>query len=58
MMIGCEAALSEVSHRLREERFVTLFVPRGIGNTTAALAVGSGAAEEFSGSSTLLTWEA
>jgi DNA-binding winged helix-turn-helix (wHTH) protein len=45
MMIGREAVLSEVSHRLREERFG----PGGIGKTTVALAVGRAAAEEFSG---------
>ncbi|HWN78131.1 MAG TPA: winged helix-turn-helix domain-containing protein [Bradyrhizobium sp.] len=45
MMIGREAVLSEVSHRLREERFG----PGSIGKTTVALAVGRAAAEEFSG---------
>src|SRR5712672_2676763 len=45
MMIGRKAVLSEVSHRLREERFG----PGGIGKTTVALAVGRAAAEEFNG---------
>jgi len=45
MMIGRKAVLSEVSHRLREERFG----PGGIGKTTVALAVSRAAAEEFKG---------
>jgi DNA-binding winged helix-turn-helix (wHTH) protein len=49
MMIGREAVLGEVGRRLREERFVTLFGPVGIGKTTVALAVGRAADEEFSG---------
>jgi predicted ATPase/DNA-binding winged helix-turn-helix (wHTH) protein len=47
MMIGREAAVSEVSGKLRKERFVTLFGPGGIGKTTIALAIGRAAAEEF-----------
>jgi predicted ATPase/DNA-binding winged helix-turn-helix (wHTH) protein len=49
MMIGRETAISEVSDKLREERFVTLLGPGGIGKTTIALAVGRAAAEEFGG---------
>jgi DNA-binding winged helix-turn-helix (wHTH) protein len=45
MMIGREAVVSEVSNKLRNERFVTLLGPGGIGKTTVALAV----AEEFGG---------
>jgi predicted ATPase/DNA-binding winged helix-turn-helix (wHTH) protein len=45
MMIGREAVVSEVSDKLRNERFVTLLGPGGIGKTTVALAV----AEEFGG---------
>jgi predicted ATPase/DNA-binding winged helix-turn-helix (wHTH) protein len=48
MMIGRETAVSEVSDRLRNERFITLIGPGGIGKTTIALAVGR-AAEEFGG---------
>src|SRR6202158_3784643 len=47
MMIGRETAASEVSGKLRKERFVTLLGPGGIGKTTIALAVGRAAAEEF-----------
>src|SRR5258706_11748290 len=49
MMIGREAVISEVSDKLRNERFVTLLGPGGIGKTTIALAVGRAAAEEFGG---------
>jgi DNA-binding winged helix-turn-helix (wHTH) protein len=49
MMIGREAVISEVIDRLRDERFVTLLGPCGIGKTTVALAVGSAVAEEFGG---------
>jgi DNA-binding winged helix-turn-helix (wHTH) protein len=49
MMIGREPVISEVSDKLRDERFVTLLGPGGIGKTTIALAVGRAAAEEFSG---------
>jgi predicted ATPase/DNA-binding winged helix-turn-helix (wHTH) protein len=47
MMIGRETAISEVSDKLQDERFVTLLGPGGIGKTTIALAVGRAAAEEF-----------
>src|SRR4030081_1421713 len=47
MMIGRETVISEVSDKLRNERFVTLLGPGGIGKTTIALAVGRAAAEEF-----------
>src|SRR5229473_3321055 len=47
MMIGREMIVSEVGDKLREERFVTLLGPGGIGKTTIALAVGRAVAEEF-----------
>lgn len=49
MMIGREAVISEVSDKLRDERFVTLLGPGGIGKTTIALAVARAVAEEFDG---------
>jgi predicted ATPase/DNA-binding winged helix-turn-helix (wHTH) protein len=49
MMIGRETVISQVSDTLRDERFVTLLGPGGIGKTTIALAVGRAAAEEFGG---------
>jgi predicted ATPase/DNA-binding winged helix-turn-helix (wHTH) protein len=49
MMIGRETIVSEVSDKLRNERFVTLLGPGGIGKTTIALAVGRAVAEEFGG---------
>jgi predicted ATPase/DNA-binding winged helix-turn-helix (wHTH) protein len=49
MTIGREMVVSEVSDRLRNERFVTLLGPGGIGKTTIALAVGRAATEEFDG---------
>jgi predicted ATPase/DNA-binding winged helix-turn-helix (wHTH) protein len=49
MMIGREAAVSEVERKLRDERFVTLLGPGGIGKTTIASAVGRAVAEEFGG---------
>src|ERR1700692_2783454 len=49
MMIGRETVVSEVSDKLRNERFITLLGPGGIGKTTIALAVGRAAAEEFGG---------
>jgi predicted ATPase len=49
MMIGREKVVSEVNDKLRNERFVTLLGPGGIGKTTIALAVGRAAAEEFGG---------
>src|ERR1700704_601101 len=48
-MIGRETVVSEVSDKLRDERFVTLLGPGGIGKTTVALAVGRAVAEEFGG---------
>ena len=49
MMIGRETVVSEVSEKLRNERFVTLLGPGGIGKTTIALAVGRATVEEFGG---------
>jgi DNA-binding winged helix-turn-helix (wHTH) protein/energy-coupling factor transporter ATP-binding protein EcfA2 len=50
MMIGCETVLSEVSDKLRDERFVTLLGgPGGIGKTTIAGTVSRAVAEEFGG---------
>ena len=49
MMIGREAVINEVSDKLRDERFVTLLGPGGIGKTSIALAVGRVAAEGFGG---------
>ena len=49
MMIGRETVVSEISDKLRDERFITLLGPGGIGKTTIALAVGRAAAEEFGG---------
>ena len=49
MTIGRETVVSEVSDKLRNERFVTLLGPGGIGKTIIALAVGRAAAEEFGG---------
>jgi predicted ATPase/DNA-binding winged helix-turn-helix (wHTH) protein len=48
-MIGRDLVLSEVRDSLREERFVTLLGPGGIGKTTVAVAVGHAVAEEFGG---------
>jgi predicted ATPase len=49
MMIGRETVVREVSDKLRDERFVTLLGPGGIGKTTIALAVGRAVAEDFAG---------
>jgi len=49
MMIGRETVVSEVSDKLRGERFVTLLGPGGIGKTTIALGVGRAVAEAFGG---------
>lgn len=49
MMIGRETLVSEVSDKLREQRFVTLLGPGGIGKTTIALAVGHAVTEAFGG---------
>src|SRR6267378_3913688 len=57
MMIGRETVVSEVSDKLRDERFVTLLGPGGIGKTTIALAVGRAAAEEFGGEVYLIDLE-
>jgi DNA-binding winged helix-turn-helix (wHTH) protein len=48
-MVGRETVVSEVSDKLRNERFVTLLGSGGIGKTTIALAVGRAVAEEFGG---------
>src|SRR6202166_4238673 len=48
-MIGRETAIREVNDKLRNERFVTLLGPGGIGKTTIALAAGRAAAEKFGG---------
>ncbi|WP_426436979.1 ATP-binding protein [Bradyrhizobium genosp. P] len=47
MMIGRETVVTEVSDKLRNDRFVTLLGPGGIGKTTIALAVGRTVAERF-----------
>ena len=49
MMVGRETVVNEVSDKIRNERFVTLLGPGGIGKTTIALAVGRAVAEEFGG---------
>jgi predicted ATPase/DNA-binding winged helix-turn-helix (wHTH) protein len=49
MMIGRETVVSEVRDKLRNEQFVTLLGPGGIGKTTIALAIGRAAVEEFGG---------
>jgi predicted ATPase/DNA-binding winged helix-turn-helix (wHTH) protein len=49
MMIGRETVVAEVSDKLRNEQFVTLLGPGGIGKTAIALAVGHAVAEEFGG---------
>jgi predicted ATPase/DNA-binding winged helix-turn-helix (wHTH) protein len=49
MMIGRDTVVSEVSDKLRNERFVTLLGPGGIGKTTIALAVCRAVAAEFGG---------
>jgi DNA-binding winged helix-turn-helix (wHTH) protein len=49
MMIGRETIVIEAGGELRDEQFVTRVGPGGIGNTTIALAVGRGVAEEFGG---------
>src|SRR6266702_324266 len=47
VMIGRETVVTEVSDKLRNDRFVTLLGPGGIGKTTIALAVGRAVAERF-----------
>jgi predicted ATPase/DNA-binding winged helix-turn-helix (wHTH) protein len=49
MMIGRETVIGEVSDKLRNERFLTLLGPGGIGKTTIALAVGRAAADKLGG---------
>ena len=56
-MIGREGVVSEVSDKLRNERFVTLLGPGGIGKTTVALAVGRAVAEDFDGNVHLVDLE-
>ena len=48
-MIGRDPILNDVQDSLREERFVTLLGPGGIGKTTIAVAAGHALAEEFGG---------
>ena len=48
-MIGRGPVLNEVRDSLREERFVTLLGPGGIGKTTIAVSVGHAMGEEFDG---------
>ena len=48
-MIGREAVLDDVKERIRNDRFVTLLGPGGIGKTTVAVAAGHAMAEEFNG---------
>jgi predicted ATPase/DNA-binding winged helix-turn-helix (wHTH) protein len=48
-MIGREAVLDDVKDRIRNDRFVTLLGPGGIGKTTVAVAAGHAMAEEFNG---------
>jgi predicted ATPase/DNA-binding winged helix-turn-helix (wHTH) protein len=57
MMIGRETIVGEASQKLRNERFVTLLGPGGIGKTTIALAVGRAVAEEFGGNVHLVDLE-
>jgi predicted ATPase/DNA-binding winged helix-turn-helix (wHTH) protein len=56
-MIGRETVVGEVSSKLRNERFVTLLGPGGIGKTTIALAVGRAVAGEFGGEVYLIDLE-
>jgi predicted ATPase/DNA-binding winged helix-turn-helix (wHTH) protein len=49
VLVGRDTVLSEVRNNLREQRFVTLLGPGGIGKTTIAVAVGHAIAEEFGG---------
>ena len=48
-MIGRGPVLDDVKDRIRNDRFVTLLGPGGIGKTTVAVAVGHAMAEEFGG---------
>ncbi|MGY4360739.1 DNA-binding winged helix-turn-helix (wHTH) protein [Bradyrhizobium sp. i1.7.7] len=49
MMIGRETFVTELGDRLRNDRFVTLLGPGGIGKTTIALAVGRVVAQAIGG---------
>jgi len=48
-MIGRDPVLDDVRNRIRNDRFVTLLGPGGIGKTTVAVAAGHAMAEEFNG---------
>jgi predicted ATPase/DNA-binding winged helix-turn-helix (wHTH) protein/tetratricopeptide (TPR) repeat protein len=48
-MIGRDPVLDDVKDRVRNDRFVTLLGPGGIGKTTVAVATGHAMAEEFNG---------
>jgi predicted ATPase/DNA-binding winged helix-turn-helix (wHTH) protein len=48
-MLGRDLILSDVQGSIREQRFVTLLGPGGIGKTTIAVAVGHALAEDFGG---------
>jgi predicted ATPase/DNA-binding winged helix-turn-helix (wHTH) protein len=48
-MIGRDPALGAIKQKLREDRFVTLLGPAGVGKTTLAVAVGHALAEDFNG---------
>jgi predicted ATPase/DNA-binding winged helix-turn-helix (wHTH) protein len=48
-MLGRDLIVSEAQESLREERFVTMLGPGGIGKTTIAVAVGHALAGEFGG---------
>jgi predicted ATPase/DNA-binding winged helix-turn-helix (wHTH) protein len=48
-MIGREAVLDDVKDRIRNDRFVTLLGPGGIGKTSVAVAAGHAMVEEFNG---------
>jgi predicted ATPase/DNA-binding winged helix-turn-helix (wHTH) protein len=48
-MIGRDPVLGAVKEKLREDRFVTLLGPAGVGKTILAAAVGHALAEEFNG---------
>ena len=48
-MVGRDPVVDEIKDGLREDRFVTLLGPGGVGKTTVAAAVGHALAEEFNG---------
>src|SRR5262249_20538487 len=48
-MVGRDAELRDLTRRLREERFVSIVGPGGIGKTTVALAVAHEVLSEFGG---------